>query len=416
MATRSSLAISILALATLSSGCIEYLEPGEPGELRYFGEVRGEAPLRLIPPISDRTGNVYALFGAFDQNFVEVFVGHRAGGWSSGCRLHKGDARGAHGWLGRDEERAWYWSGDAVIEVSGRTGSCRRVLDRDPASNANLLFQAAIPLVRETPSRTFTLGLIQSPADRVPFFVVVDLDIQRYTSVNVFDPPDAENVVVLGSGAAPSNDVGFVVVRYDRAGSSVVEGLFVNLEGDIVGRATIDGADDVAQDGIAGYLHSIDGNIVVGLIRATETTEARLIVFDRRTGNGRVNSVSGLDPIGVHRFEDQLYLVGSNGTDPGFSRLSKTGDPGGAVTWESALRLAAAVSDIRVLDDRSDPRRGVRWRDVQSAIGPFMFLSEHSPDDYADGTTGWLFAGPSFTVSGEQQTSVAFGPAGISYP
>jgi len=409
-----SLGAFVVALAV--SGCIDYLEPGQPGELRYFGEVRGEAPLRLVPPISDRNGNVYVLFGAHDQNFVEVFVGHQAGGWSSGCALHKGDDRGAHGWIGRDEDRAWYWSGDAVVEVSGRTGSCRSVLDRDPASNANLLFQGAIPLVRETPSRTFFVGLVQSPSDRVPFFVVVDLDIQRYTSVNVFDPSDADNVVVLGTGADPDSNTGFVVVRYERGGSTVVEGLFLDMDGNITGRAEIDGADAIAEDGIAGYLQSVDGDIVVGVVRATTDTEAELLVFDKRSGNGRVTSIGALEAIGVHRFEDQLYLVGTNGSEPGIAPLSKTGSPSSAVEWRASTRLDSAVREIRVLDDRSDPRRGVTWRDTASAIGPHMFVSEHSLDVYADGTTGWLFAGPSFTVSGEPQTSVAFGPVGVSYP
>jgi hypothetical protein len=300
--------------------------------------------------------------------------------------------------------------------VSGRTGSCRAVLDRDPASNANLQFQGAIPLVRETPSRTFFVGLIQSPADRLPFFVVVDLDIQRYTSVNVFEPTDASNVVVLGVGADPDSDTGFMVVKYEEAGNPVVEGLFLDLEGRITGRATISGADEVEEDGIAGYLQSIDGDIVIGLIRATADTEARLLVFDRRTGNGRVENISGILPVGVHRFDDRLYLVGSNGSAPGIAPLSRTGDPSSALTWDASNSYASAVDDVVVLDDRSDPRRTVRWTGTSSAIGPYHFVSEHSPDVYADGTTGWLIAGPSFTVSGEPQTSVAFGPVGISYP
>lgn len=412
----------VLAVA-LSAGCIEYLEPGEPGEIRYFGEVRGEAPLRLIPPVTDRNGNVYVLFGSHDQNFVEVFVGHQAGGWSSGCSLHKGDSRGAHGWIGRDTDRAWYWSGDAVIEVSGRTGSCQRVIDRDPASNANLLFKGAIPMVRETPSRTYFVGLIQSPADRVPFFVVVDLDIQRYTSVTTFDPGDASNVVVLGTGADRDSDTGFVAVRYERGDAVVVEGLFLNLEGEIIGRAEIDGGEDIPEDGIAGYLQSVDGEIAVGVVRPyvpegeVDPVPAQLMVFDRRSGNGRVSPITALDAVGVHRRDDRLYLAGSNGSDPGLAPLSTTGEPRSPVVWQASERFRGVLGDeVRVLDDRSDPRRGVTWLDPLSAIGPFHFVSEHSPDVYAEDSTGWLIAGPSFTVSGEPRTSVAFAPVGISYP
>ncbi len=410
-----SLGAAAMALALV--GCIDYLEPGEHGLFRYFGEVRGEAPLRLLPPVSDRAGNAYVLFGAHDQNFVDVFVGHNTGGWTSTCSLHKGDDRGAHGWLGRAQDRAWYWSGDAVIEVSGRTGSCRRVLDRDPASNSNLQFVGAVPLIRETPSRTFMVGLIQSPVDRVPFFVVVDLDIHRYTRVTEFDPGDASEVQVLGVGADPESSTGFVAVRYQRGGSTVVEGLFVDLEGTIVGRATITGADDIGRDGIAGYLQSTDGDIVTGVVRATAEEPAKLMVFDRRTGSGRVNSVDAIEAVGVHRFDDQLFLVGSNGSSAGIARLTTTGAPESPVVWSTSERFDNNLAGtVAVLDDRSDPRRSVNWPGVTSAIGPFLLVSEHSPDVYADGTTSWLIAGPSFSVSGEPQTSVAFGPVGISYP
>ena len=90
------LARSVLVLVLGLTGCIDYLEPGEVGAVRYFGEVRstpGE-PLPLLPPISDRDGNYYVLSGARDLRQVTVFTGQAGGGWSSGCGLHKGDDRG----------------------------------------------------------------------------------------------------------------------------------------------------------------------------------------------------------------------------------------------------------------------------------------------------------------------------------
>ena len=84
-----------LALVCALGGCVDYLDPGEHGVMRYFGEVRGDAPLALLPPIADRDGNVYVLYGARDLSTALVFVGHAGGGWTSGCTAHKGDSRGA---------------------------------------------------------------------------------------------------------------------------------------------------------------------------------------------------------------------------------------------------------------------------------------------------------------------------------
>jgi hypothetical protein len=62
------------------SGCIEYLQPGELGTPRYFGEVRGDDPLPVLPPISDRAGNTYILVATETQPDVDVFVGQDGGG------------------------------------------------------------------------------------------------------------------------------------------------------------------------------------------------------------------------------------------------------------------------------------------------------------------------------------------------
>jgi hypothetical protein len=403
------LALPCIAAVALG-GCVEFLDPGEFGEPRYFGEIRGAAPLQVLAPTSDREGNVYVLYGASDLNIVEAFVGHKNGGWSSGCDLHKGDDRGAHGWIGRDLNRAWYWSGDSLVEVNGRNGSCQPVLDRDPASNANLLFQGTAPLVKETPSRTFTIAMIQSATDRLPFLAVVDLDLKRYTSVSLFEPTDAANVVVLGAGAR--DDRGFFLVRYERGGAQIVEGLFVNLDGEIVGRGVVEGAPaDLPEDAIAGFLQSRDGNVVVGLIRGTD----QIIAFDDNTGS--VRSVAGVAPAGIHHWEGKLFVVGTAGVDPAIAELDGLGNPVQPVVWNSAVNLSAALNGaVRVLDDRSDPRRGVTWTNPVSAIGSHPFVSEHNPDVYALDTTGWLIAGPSFDVGGLPQTSVAFIPAGLSYP
>ena len=127
----------LLVLAALT-GCIDYLDPGEVGAVRYFGEVRYTpgTPLPLLPPIADRDGNAYVLSGSRDLRQVTAFTGQAGGGWSSGCALHKGDDRGAHGWIGR---------GAPLTDAEAFTARIllihhyRRVVLRDPLLPSALL-------------------------------------------------------------------------------------------------------------------------------------------------------------------------------------------------------------------------------------------------------------------------------------
>jgi hypothetical protein len=397
--------------ALLAVGCVDYLDPGELGEPRYFGEVLGVAPLRLIPPVSDRDGNVYVLYGARDLNQAEAFVGHVGGGWSAGCDLHEGDARGAHGWVGRAKSRAWYWSGDALVEVSGATGNCTSVLDRDPSSGANLQFLGVVPFVTESPSRVTVPALVQSAADRLPFFVLVDLDLERTSAVTRFEPNDASNVVVLGVGADPDSGTGVMVVSYERGGGRTVEAIYLDSEGQIVARSTLSGLDAEPVDGVLGFLMSIDGRSFLGLLDTGD-----LIAFDRGGGGARPAGTS-FSPLGVHRWDDRLFVVGISGADPAVARVGSDGSVGDGLLFTAARNAQQALSgSLVVLDDRSDPRQHHTWTSPASAIGPQPFLSPFSPDVYALDTTGWLIAGPSFGGGGGEQTSVAFAPMGISYP
>lgn len=396
--------------ALLFAGCVDYLDSGEMGKPRYFGEVRGIAPLRMLPPISDREGNVYALYGDPDLNEAQAFVGHASGSWSDGCKLHKGDDRGAHGWVGRATSRAWYWSGDALVEVNGRSGNCTAVLDTDPSSGANLLFQGVVPMVNETPSRSTVPALIQTSVDSVPFHVLVDLDIGRYSETSPFEPAGASNVIVLGVGADRDSRTGFMLVRYDLDGQAVVEGLFLDDKGQVTDRAPVARASASAEDSVLGYLQSTDGERVVGLLETGE------VVSFTRDG-GSAEAFDAFTAAGVHVWEDQLYLVGTSGTTPVIAPILPDGSIGAHQTWEASVAAAEHLAGtVAVLDERSQPRQVVGWADPTSAIGPAPFISAHSPDVYADGTTGWLLAGPAFQQSTNPQTSVAFVPVGISYP
>lgn len=397
---------------TLGGGCIEYLEPGELGQLRYFGDVRGAAPLRLSAPLSDRDGNSYVLFGSIDLPEAIAFVGHDGGGWSGGCMIHENSERGAHGWVGRSQDRAWYWSGDSLVEVSGVHGGCVELLDRDPSTGADLAFEAVIPWVKETPSRTSTVAMIKSPSDPVPFFVKIDLDQGVYTNLTEFVPRGADDVEVLGVGADPDTDDGVIVVRYTIGEEEDirVEGRFVDDEAGVAEIANLRDLDEAPQDAIAGFMQISDAGWAAGVLHTGE-----LVIFNAEGGG--IRNAGNLDPVGVHRWEGDVWVVGTGNGRPAVARLGDNGVLEAPQVWAASERVAEQLStDVIVLDDRIRPVETQTWSRPGPAVGEFPFVHAHPVHPYAVDTTLLLVAGPSYTTAGEPFTQVAVAPVGISYP
>lgn len=391
------------------TGCIDYLEPGQPGQPRYFTEVRGQAPLPLVAPIADRDGNVYVAYGSAVLGQTTAYVGHATGGWSGGCDAHEGDTRGLRGWIGRAADRAWYVSGDALVRVAGADGSCAEVLDRDPVSGADLRFLGVAPHVHSTPSRATTVALVISAADVRPFWAVVDLDQERFVELRPFEPGDASDVVVAGAGAW-NDEVAVFVLGYTRAGAEVAEAVFVDRDGRELGRVPVPGVAPLAEDSVQGFLASPNGSLFAGLL-----ADGRLLLASRTEAAAR--PVTDLTPAGVHVWNERLYLVGTGGGVPLVARLDGSGNQAAPVQWDASLRAAEALrGDLAVIDERSAPWRGRTWTDPVSAFGGLPFVSAHGPHRYATDTTLWLIAGPSFDAGGQPQTSIALVPFGIEYP
>ena len=229
---------NLILLAALSAavGCESgLLQSGEWGTLRYFGELTGvplskidddsadQIPLSLIPPVSDRDGNVYVLYEDPDGDSV-VYVGNARRGWSPGCQAYENDlphtdasVTNIHGFLGTSEDAAWFWAGDALVEVSGTTGQCHQILDTDPLTVTDLRFVAAVPYIHDTPARRTMTAWVQGINDAYlrnpPFQVVVDLDLGRYVAYDEFQPTDASCVDVLGVGSNAARQEGAIVCR-----------------------------------------------------------------------------------------------------------------------------------------------------------------------------------------------------------
>jgi hypothetical protein len=399
-----------ILLAALAAACAQPLPAGDFGTFRFAGLAKGGAPLHLLPPATDRAGNVYVLYGGIQVPETGVYIGKNGGGWTSGCALTKGDSFGVHGWVGYDEDRQWYWSGDALVSVSGRTGDCHRVLDHDPVTDANILFRAVMPWVRDAPSRRTLLALVQSPVDALPYSVRIDLDTEIFTNVNAFKPSDAHDLKVLGAGADRLQAEGFVLLQYGRGDATVTEARFFDADGTPTSTVPIKMEPAANEYSVLGFLQISGSGLVAGLLDT-----GQLVVFDDQ--GGRVSAIDSMTPVGVQRWGSDLFLVGTAKGHPVIAQLDESGKPGSPQVWAASEAAAASLNGaITVRDDRALPAEVVTWSQAKTAMGDFPFLHSHPLAAHAPDTTLWLIAGPSFNTGGAQVTAFAMAPVGLSYP
>ncbi len=397
-------------------GCAEPLNPGEPGTARYFGEIRGETPMRLLPPRTDRAGNVYVLYGHPDHVDTTIYVGHVQGGWSGGCQAHRG-IYGLHGFVGRTMDRMWYWTGDALVEVNSTTGACQEILANDPVTGTTLTYQSVIPWVRETPSRSTMRVLVQGATDDLPYHALIDVDEQLYSNLSEFQPSSAEDLVILGAGANPDTQNGYLLVSYLDDGEEVTESLRLDRDGTVDKRVSVDiDGETIDIDGetevvsVQGELRVSDQGLVAGLL-----SDGSLVVINDEGGSNY--AVTAMDPVGIQAWDGELWVTGTSSGTPVVARISVSGELGDPVEWSSAVTAEGRISQgMTVLDERSDPSRTDSWNTARTAISDHPLLSAHPLDVYTTDSTGWLVAGPSFSSTPEDMTAVAFVPIGVSFP
>lgn len=406
----TGVAIGALAivLAGVSVSCSDTLAEGEIGTPRVVGNVRGLPPIPVYAPAADRAGNVYILAGTRDLPEVTAFVGRVGGGFSGGCRLTKGDKLGPLGWVGFSQDTQWYWAGNALVRMKS-VADCSRVLDRDPASGTDLLMRAVFPWVRDTPSKTTMVAMAGGPGDPQPFTLVIDLAAEIYTSRRAFEPANARDVNVLGAGASAKLRQEFAVLSFVVGDTRRTEGRFLDENGELVGRIPIANAGDIPAYGIRGFLEASDAGLVAGL-----TNDKRLVLFDGESG--RTIPVTGMDPVGVHRWDGALYLVGSADDRPVIAPILDDGSLGPVALWSAAARLDGVLRGaIDVTDDRTPPRRSLRFDPARPAHR-FPLVTEHTSVHYADNTTLTLIAGPTFGEGADAFSMIAVVPVGVTYP
>ncbi len=405
-----ALAVSLCFTASglgLLTSCEPELAPGGFDTPRYFANVRGELPLAFVPPISDRSGNIYVLFGDPDEGTTNVWVGQASGGFTASCQVT--DGNGVKRWVGRAQDAAYYQSGGALVRVSGRHGGCKRLLERDPSTGADLSFLAVLPLVIDSPSRVSTVAWIQSPTDPRPYQVLVDLSAGIYTLLGE-SADSGSDFEVLGVGGDPATQQGVIVYRKQTKDGAREQAVLLDRDGTTLDEVAVKGAEELPPAGLLGDLLPVSPGRYVGLAE-----DGRLFIVDGE--GGRFRAVEGMEPSGVQRWGEQIYLVGVGDKGALVSAIDASGKQLGAQAWQASRDLGKALNtNVLVRDDRSLPAREVEWKKPVSALGAAPFLSPYSLDYYADGTTLWLVAGPDFESGGEPYTAVAVIAAGVSYP
>jgi len=385
--------------------CAQPLAPGEWGTFRWFAELKGESPMRLLPPASDRDGNVYVLYGDSTNPESIVYTGAALGGWTGGCRAHRG-VRGLHGFVGRSDSRMWYWAGDALSTVSGETGACREVLSSDPVTGTQLLFLGVIPRVSETPSHRYLPALVQGSSDTTPFYVTVDLDEDRYFDAIRFEPEGAETVVVAGTGADPVADEGVFVVTYALGEGLYTRAVFVAGDGRKRLR-TLEVPEVLSQDSILGFVQFSASGTGAALL-----DDGRLLRISR--DQVFIDAIAGIEPAGVQTWNGSLYLTGLVDGVPSIQKIEANG-ASGAKAWAASRAAFSDLGAISVLDERSDPAYSTDWAEAQTAIDYAPLMSPWPLDVYTTTSTGWLVAGPAYEAGAEPFTAVAYAPVGVSF-
>lgn len=410
--------LSLGLAAFFNGGCIEYLEPGELGQFRYLGDYVAEESFLFSRPVADRNGSVYAMMGSRELAQTEATVGYPSGGgWRGRCAVHQNVDRGLHGWLDTTVDTAWYWSGDALVEVDGLNSNCKQVLSRDPNSQSQLAFKALIPRVKWTPSKRTMVGLVQAPSDPVPFQVVIDLDIRRYTRFEEFIPRNAENVVSLGTGREDATEAGFMVVRYEIEGDEGeepdvrVEARFLDANAEVTDIVQIGGLDAYEEDAMTGYMQIGDAGWAAGVLN-----DGAVLLFDRNSS--RVLTDTGpLEPVGVHLWEGTAWVVGMANGRPSIAAVNGNGGLDNPVVWAASERLAGSLrTSVVVQDDRFTPIRTLNWANPEAPFGDFPLVVPNAPWSYATETSLMMIAGPTYTSGGQTFVSLAVGPVGLSYP
>lgn len=388
--------------------CTPPLESGEWGQIRYFGEIGGEVPMRLLPPITDRNGNVYVAYGDRVRSDTAVWVGRNSGGWNNACKVHRGEF-GVHGFIGRSDDEAWLWTGDAMVHIWGNSGTCHELLDQDPVTGTLLRWQGVAPWVRDSPSRKTTVGIVRAAAEEQVYVALLDLNRELMVNLQALQPAGLSDLKIIGTGADPENNELLFVLAYDFEGKTIHEALIFNSDAEQLRRITLDLDTSPDAYAIVGFFQSTGGGAWAGV-----REDGGLILISKTAG---YDVMPEFQAVGLLKTDTELFVTGFAGDSVVAAKVSNNSALNGAQNWRDPEISANSLNgSISVLDERNSPLTRSRWEEPQNAIGFMPLLSAHPIDAYTLGSTGWLVAGPSYSGPAEDITAVGFAPLGWSSP
>jgi hypothetical protein len=405
---RWSTAIAGLIAGLTLFSCTPPLEDGEWGQIRYFGEIPGEAPMRLLPPMTDRNGNIYVAYGDRGRSDTAVWVGKHSGGWKNACKVHRGEF-GVHGFIGRSTDEAWLWTGDALVHIWGDSGTCHELLDQDPVTGTLLRWQGVAPWVRDSPSRKTTVGIVRAATEEQVYVALLDLERELMVNLQALQPTGLSELRIIGTGADPDNDELLFVIGYEFDGSTFHEALLLNSDGEQLRRIPLDLDTDPSAYAIVGFFQATGGGAWAGV-----REDGGLILISRDSG---YDVMPDFQAIGLLKTDTELFVTGLAGDSSVAAKVSNNSALNGARNWDAPVRAASGLGgSVSVLDERNSPLTRIRWEEGVNAIGVMPLLSAHPLDRYTLDSTGWLVAGPSYTGPAEEITAIGFAPLGWRSP
>lgn len=390
------------------TACSPTLDNGDLGNVRYFGLIPGEAPMRLLPPVTDRNGNIYVAYGDRERSDTEVWVGRHSGGWKNACKLHRGDF-GVHGFVGMSDNDAWLWTGDAIVHIWGDSGTCHEVLDNDPVTGTLLKWKAVAPWVRISPSRATTVAIVRATAEDENYVVLLDMQREIMTNLSRLTPIGLTDLKILGTGADERIDEILFAVSYNWEGQQIHEGLIFDSNAALKRRIPLDL--DVSPDeyAVLGFFQSNGGGAWAGV-----RDDGGLILLDENSG---YDTTPEFDALGLLRTDTSLFVTGLLGSTSVAAKLANNSGLNGAREWDSPMKAQSKLQPpMTIYDERNSPVTKTSWSTVKNAINVLPLISPHPLDSYTTQSTGWLLAGPAYSGPAEDITSVGFVPIGWESP
>jgi hypothetical protein len=403
----------LLFIVAALAGCVDGLQPAEVGMGRRVGtgDVQGDVSA-VLPPMTDRDGNIYVVTGEPDATGVpqpgELWVGDPQGNWF-GCSTGDGLRGGALGWIGATSDRGWVWTGTQIMESIpdyanwsevGETALCRPKLDIDAVSQGDIFYKAVAPFVDETVSGDFAIGTITVGADPKVYVATMQLDIGE-TGV-ITNTIDLGAVEVLATGANPSTREGAFLIR-DAAGTRIViakpneKSLKTILVNGTVPTQTL----------LAQMTFASDGSIAA--------------VLDDHTvlvGNRSIATVSPapFTARGIETDDDgNAHLIGV-ASDVAQVASIHNGALGTAQAWDVAMNVEAQLAaGVVVVDYLSGSREAHRWQ-THSATGGISLVQRYHAPAYAVGARAVLVANPAVDRGGVKYSQLAVVPVGVELP